>query len=478
MELSGKKGKFADRMMTRREFMGNSAAAAAAFTIIPRSALGTSGKPAPSERVNLAFIGTGDQGMGNLKELLRLEDVEVVAVCDAAQEVSYANVEFGGKAGLKVAREAVNRHNAERNKSGASKGCAGYVDFREMLEKEAGIDAVVVSTPDHVHAVACLAAIKRGKHVYCEKPLAHSIYEVRMVTEAARKAGVATQMGNQGHSGEGIRLAVEWIRDGAIGPVREVHGWTGVGRADWVKTKGRPKETPPVPETLDWDLWIGPAPHRPYHPAYAPYNWRGWWDFGTGAIGDMACHNLDPAFWALNLGSPISAEASCSGLDSENVPFGALYLYEFPARGVMPPVTLKWYDGGLMPPRPRELEEGRSMGDEGVYLVGDKGVLMCGGWAESPRIIPESKMAAYKRPPQTIPRVQGHHRDWIDACKGGGPASSHFDYAGPLTETVLLGNVALRTGKKIYWDGPNLKATHAPEAGPYIKPAFREGWSL
>jgi predicted dehydrogenase len=404
--------------------------------------------------------------------------VEVVAVCDVAQVVDYSHVEFGGKAGLKVALETVEKYNAEQKKSGTSKGCTGYVDFREMLEKETGIDAVVVATPDHVHAVACMAAINKGKHVYCEKPLTHSVYETRMVTEAARKAGVATQMGNHGHSGEGIRLAVEWIRDGAIGPVREVHGWTGVGRADWVQTKGRPKERPPVPETLNWDLWIGPAPFRPYHPAYAPYNWRGWWDFGTGAIGDMACHNLDPAFWALDLGSPISVEASCSGLNDESVPFGALYHFEFPARGEMPPVTLKWYDGGLMPPRPRELEEGRRMGDEGIYFVGEKGVIKMGGWAESPRLIPESKMKAYKRPPKTIPRIRGHHRNWIDACKGGNPASSNFDYAGPLTEMVLLGNVALRTGKKIDWDGPNLKATNAPEANKYIKPVFRKGWRL
>lgn len=478
MERGGKTIKKRGKKITRREFIGSSAVAAAALTTISCSVLGKSIKPAPSERINLAFIGTGDMGMGNLNDLIRLPDVEVVAVCDVAQVVDYSHVEFGGKAGLKVALETVEKYNAEQKKSGTSKGCAGYVDFREMLEKETGIDAVVVATPDHVHAVACMAAINKGKHVYCEKPLTHSVYETRMVTEAARKAGVATQMGNHGHSGEGIRLAVEWIRDGAIGPVREVHGWTGVGRADWVQTKGRPKDRPPVPETLDWDLWIGPAPFRPYHPAYAPYNWRGWWDFGTGAIGDMACHNLDPAFWALDLGSPISVEASCSGLNDESVPFGALYHFEFPAREEMPAVTLKWYDGGLMPPRPRELEEGRRMGDEGVYFVGDKGVIKMGGWAESPRLIPESKMKAYKRPPKTIPRIRGHHRNWIDACKGGNPASSNFDYAGPLTEMVLLGNVALRTGKKIDWDGSNLKATNAPEANKYIKPVFRKGWRL
>jgi len=464
--------------MTRREFIGSSAAAAAAFTIVPSSVFGKSGKPAPSERINVAFIGTGDMGMGNLKGVIRLPDTEVVAVCDVAQVVDYSHIEFGGTAGLNFALDTVKRINAEQKKSGATNSCVGYVDFREMLDKETGIDAVVVSTPDHVHAAACLAAINKGKHVYCEKPLAHSVYETRLVTEAARKAGVATQMGNHGHSGEGIRLVVEWIRDGAIGDVREVHGWTGVGRTDWVKTNGRPKDTPAVPETLNWDLWIGPALYRPYHPAYAPYNWRGWWDFGTGAIGDMACHNLDPAFWALDLGAPLSVEASCSGLHDENVPFGALYHYEYPARGEMPPVTLKWYDGGLMPPRPRELDDSRRVSDEGIYFVGDKGVILVGGWAESPRIIPESKMKTYKRPPESIPRVNGHHRDWIDACKGGDPASSNFDYAGPMTESILLGNVALRTGKKIYWDSPTLKAVNLPEADQFIKPAFREGWGL
>jgi predicted dehydrogenase len=328
--------------------------------------------------------------------------------------------------------------------------------------------------------VVCLEAIKRGKHVYCEKPLAHSIYEIRVVTEAARKAGVATQMGNEGNSGEGMRLTVEWIRDGAIGPVREVHAWSGSGGSQWTDLMDRPEETPPVPNTLDWDLWLGPAPYRPYHPAYTPYNWRGWWDFGTGAIGDMACHNIDPAFWALELGSPTSVEASGARLNDETVTTGTLYHYEFPARGDMPAVTLKWYDGGLRPPRPPELEQGRRMRGA-IYFVGDDGVIMCGSHSGTPRIIPESKMQAYELPPKTIPRVEGveaHHHDWIEACKGGDLTTANFDYSGPLTEMVLLGNVALRTGKKIYWDSQNIKATNAPEADKYIRPVFREGWSL
>jgi len=466
------------RKMTRRTFVGGSAAAAAAFTILPGCVRGGRGRPAPSDKLNVAFIGTGGQGTGNIRSVLEHQDVQVIALCDVNQWSDYGRFYYGGVAGLKPALEIVEKHYADQRKSGTYKGCASYVDFHRMLEREKGIDAVVVSTPDHVHAVACMAAIKRGKHVYCEKPLTHSVYETRVVTEAARKAGVATQMGNHGHSGDAIRLTVEWLRDGAIGPVREIHAWTNAGGSEWTDMDRRPKESPPVPKGLDWDRWIGPALYRPYHPAYAPYNWRGWWDFGTGGIGDMACHNVDPAFWALDLRYPTSVEASSSRLNRQTVPAGAVYHYEYPARGDMPACTLRWYDGGLMPPRPEGLEEYREMGENGIYFVGDEGVIKCGGWGGSPRIIPESKMKEYKLPPKTIDRVPGHHRDWINACKGGKPASSNFDYAGPLTEMVLLGNVALRTGKKIYWDGPNMKATNAPQADKYIKPAYREGWSL
>jgi len=478
METNEKNAKRQDKKMSRRSFVGGTAAAAA-FTIVPNSVLAASGVPAPSQKINLAFIGVGGQGTGNLRGLLGYPDVQVVALCDVNQESDYTPFYYDWPtAGLRPALQLVAEGYADRKKSGTYKGCADYVDFYEMLEKERDIDAVVVSTPDHVHAVACMAAIKRGKHLYCEKPLTHSVYETRMVTEAAREAGVATQMGNHGHSSESIRLAVEWIRDGAIGPVREVHAWSDVGRASWTELTGRPKETPPVPDTLDWDLWLGPAPYRPYHPAYAPYNWRGWWDFGTCGIGEMACHNLDPAVWALDLRSPTTVEASSTGLNDETVPWAALYHYEFPARGDMPPVSLKWYDGGLKPPRPPGLEEGRRLGADGIYFVGDGGVILGGGWSENLRIIPESKMRAYKRPEKTIPRVPGHRRDWIDACLGGKPSSNNFDYAGPLTEIVMLGNVALRAGKRIQWDGANMKATNASEADEFIKPAFREGWSL
>ena len=451
------------------------ARSAAAFTILPRSVLGATGNPAPSQKINLAFIGVGDQGMGNLNELMKLDDVEVVAVCDVAKIVDYGKQEFGGTAGLDDALRAVEQRNEDRAKSGNYNGCTGYEDFREMLDKEDGIDAVVVSTPDHVHAATCLAAIGKGKHVYCEKPLAHSIYETRLITEAPGKAGVITQMGNHGHSGEGIRLTVELIRNGAIGTVREVHGSDSTGGLSWLTRSTRPQETPPVPDTLNWDLWLGPALYRPYHPDYAPYNWRGWLDFGSACIGDMACHNLDPAFWALDLGAPTSVEASATRFTDETVPAGAINHFDFPARGDRPPVTMKWYSGGLRPPRPKELEDDRRFGG-GIYFVGDEGVIMAGGWAGSPRIVPESKMKAYKQPPETIPRLDGHHKGWIDAIKSNRQVHGGFDYSGPMTETVLLGTVALRTRKKLYWDSQNMKAINVPEADRYIRPEFRDGW--
>jgi predicted dehydrogenase len=369
---------------------------------------------------------------------------------------------------------------------------AKYQDYRVMLEKQKDIDAVIVATPDHSHAVIAMAAVKMGKGAYVQKPLTHSIDEARKLTEAAREAKVATQMGNQGHSGDGIRLICEWIWDGAIGAVHEVHAWTN--RPIWPQGIYRPRESAAAPQTLNWDLWLGPAPYRPYHPVYLPAKWRGWWDFGCGAMGDMACHVLDPVFWALKLGYPISVEASSPGVfvdwemaaqtPDETPPVASIIRYEFPAREKMPPVAMTWFDGGLMPPRPDELEPDRQMGTDasGVIFIGDKGKLMCGEYGDSPRLIPETKMKAYKQPPQKLRRIpngnDGHEADWVRACKGGEPASSNFDYAGPMTETVLLGNVALRAGKKLYWDGQNMKVTNAPEADPYVRAKYREGWTL
>ena len=435
--------------MSRREFVG--ATAAAAFTIVSPHVLGGPGRVPPSEKLNIAGIGVGGRGAGDLDAV---KSENIIALCDVDQRRAAATFERYPRA-------------------------AKYTDFRRMLDKEAkNIDAVIVATPDHVHAVATMAAIKHGKHVYCEKPLAHSIYEVRRVTEAAREAGVATQLGNQGQATEGTRLVCEFIADGAIGTVREVHSWSN--RPISPRGIERPTDTPPVPEGLDWDLWLGPAPKRPYHPCYLPFSWRGWWDFGTGVLGDIGCHQMSPVFRALKLGYPTSVEACSSGVNSETAPLASMVRYDFPSRPGMPALKLTWYDGGLMPPRPDELPNGLRFGnaDDNLF-IGDKGKML--GY----RLLPEARSKEYGKPPRILPRSPGHHQEWIDACKGGRPAGSNFNVSGPLTEVVLLGNIALRTGQTLYekglklnYDGPGMKVTNLPEANKYIRSEFREGWTL
>jgi predicted dehydrogenase len=442
-----------NKKISRRQFMG----AAAALTIVPRYVLGGPRNIPPSEKVNIAGIGVGGRGASVLDGV---SSQNIVALCDVD---------------WKHAGGTFNRFpNAKK-----------YRDFRKMLEEEdKNIDAVTVATPDHVHAVATMTAIKMGKHVYCEKPLTHSVYEARRVAEAAREHKVATQMGNQGQASEETRLLCEHIWDGAIGPVREVHVWTdrpsrGLFEVYWPQGVDRPKEEPPAPEHLDWDLWLGPAPYRPYHPCYLPSNWRGWWDFGTGALGDIGCHSLDSVFRALKLGHPVSVEAACTLVNKETYPVASTVHYQFPARGDMPPVKVTWYDGGLRPPRPDELEEGREMGEGGALFVGDKGKMLRG------RLIPESRQKEYGKPPNKLARSPGHFEEWINACKGGAPAGSNFDHAGLLAEVVLLGNVALRVElreklmrTKLTWDGPNMKITNLSEANQFLQREYRKGWTL
>ncbi len=462
--------------MSRRDFLKSTATAAAGISIIPRHVLGGPGYIAPSNKINLAMIGTGNQGMHDMKQFMELPDVQVVAVCDVFEEFPQGD-SFGG---CKPAKLAVEAHYGQLATDGKYKGCADFADFREMLEKQKDIDAVAVVTTDNTHAIASMAAINLGKHVYCQKPLTHDIYEARMLAEAARKKGVASQMGNQGHAGEGNRLIVEWVADGAIGDVHEVHVWTDRPRDFWKQGLERPDTIPSVPRGLDWNLWLGPAPYRPYHPAYIPFVWRGWWDFGTGVLGDMGCHIIDTPVWALNLGHPTSVQASCSPVNHETGPIASLIQYEFPARGSMPPVKMTWYDGGLTPPRPADLEDGRRMGDgNGILLVGTKGTIMANCYGHNPRIIPETKMQAYTLPAKTIPRVEGIHKDFIEACKGTRKACSNFDVSGPLTETVLLGNLAVRMhGQRLLWDGENMKVTNVEEANKFVKRDYAGGWML
>jgi predicted dehydrogenase len=461
--------------ISRRELLG-AAAAAATMAIVPRHVLGGEGHVAPSEKTTLAGIGVGGQGMQNMAFFMELPEVQVVAVCDVNRESGgYLSWNWTqGKeqrlGGREPARRAVDEHYAKQKSTGKYQGCKVYTDFRELLAKE-DVDAVMVATPDHSHAVITMAAIKRGKHVYCEKPLTYSVEEARLVAEAAKKAKVATQLGNQGQATQEARILCEMIWSGAIGPVREVQAWSGPRFWSYPAWEGRPRETPPVPDGLDWDLWLGPAPERPYHPAYCPWTWRNWWDFGTGLLGDLGCHKLSSVFKALKLGHPTSIEASSTKMDSEIYPLGVIARFEFPARGDMPPVTLTWYDGGLKPAQPKELEPGRGAGD--MIYIGEKGTMM--GY----RLIPESEMKKYGRPPKMLPRSVGHHKEWIDACRGGPPAGANFvDHAGLLTEVCMLGNVALRAGKKLAWDGPNMKVTNDEQANQFLRRPYRKGWSL
>jgi predicted dehydrogenase len=442
-----------DSTMTRRDFMGKTAMATAAFTIVPRFVLGGRGYQAPSDKLNIACVGAGGQGRSDVKNV---STENIIALCDVDENRAAETFKEFPKA-------------------------KQYKDFRVMLEKEKDIEAVTVTTPDHSHGVIAIMAMKMGKHVFVQKPLTHTIYEARKLAEVAREEEVVTQMGNQGHAGEGARLINEWIWDGALGDVYEVHTWTN--RPIWPQGIGRPEEIPSVPPLLDWDLWLGPAPWRPYHPAYVPFKWRGWWDYGTGALGDMGAHIIDQPFWALKLEYPDTIEASSTAFNDETYPLASIVTYQFPARDKMPPVKFMWYDGGISPPRPPELEPGRKMGDGGggVIFVGTKGKLMCSTYGNNPRIIPEPKMKEYELPEKTIPRSPGIHAEWINACKGGPPTTSNFDYAGKLTETMLLANIAIRLAPRntvLNWDGPNMRVTNLDEANQYIHKEYREGWKL
>jgi predicted dehydrogenase len=432
--------------------------------VVPGHVLGRDGTKPPSEKLNIAGIGFGGQGAS---DLANLESENIVALCDVDS--------------VHAARTFQRYSKAKR-----------HIDYRKMLEQQRDIDAVVVATPDHLHACVSTAAIKLGKHVYCEKPLTHSVWEARQLAKVAREAKVATQMGNQGQASEETRQLCELIWDGAIGPVREVHVWTdrpsnGLYGEYWPQGIERPADTPAVPATLDWDLWLGPAPKRPYNPIYVPFRWRGWWDFGTGALGDIGCHSLDPVFRALKLGHPTSVQASSSRANKETYPLASMVTYQFPARAEMPALKLVWYDGGLRPPRPPELEPGKEMGAGGHLFIGDKGKILTqrGNRQRAYALIPDSRAKEYGDPPKKLPRSIGHYAEWVAACKGGKPAGSNFDWAGPLTEVVLLGNVALRyelreelANHPLLWDGENMRFTNSEAANKFLRPEFREGWSL
>jgi len=456
-----------DLGVTRRTVL-KSAAAAAVFSVVPVRVLGGEGRTPPSGKVTLAGIGVGGVGFGQL-QACESAGLQLVALCDVDDV-------YADKAYKKWPQ-------ARRHR-----------DFREMLDKETGLDAVHVATPDHTHAVATLAALRKRKHVCCVKPLTRTIYESRAVVEAARRAKVATQVTASPNTGDAGCATCEMIWDGAIGDVQEVHIWTN--RPLWPQGMARPPGAESVPATFDWNLWLGPAPARPFKDkwpedalaldqinagrpkgrsrdgVYHPWNFRGWWDFGTGALGDMGCHRFNIPRRALKLGHPASVQATSTRVLPETAPLASIVTWDFPAREGLPPVRVNWYDGGLKPPRPRDLEGDRALSPEGVLYVGTKGTML------DTRIIPESKMKAYRLPPKTLPRRPGTWGEWVEAIRGGEPAGCAFDWAGPLTELILLGNIAIRTGKRLEWDGAAMRFTNDTEANRFVKEPYHNGWSL
>ncbi len=438
--------------------MAASAQAVSAFMIIPRHVLGGRGHRAPSDKLNIAAVGIG--GMGS-NDVHNVESENIIALCDV--DAVYA-------------RNTFERYPDARR----------YTDYRKMLEKEKEIDAVMVATPDHTHAVIAMAALKAGKHVFCQKPLAHDIREVRALIETAKDLGLATQMGIQGHATEDVRLICEWIWDGAIGTVKKVDVWCSLshyppGHSPWsTPCLTRPESGTPVPKTLNWDLWLGPVQYRPYSPCYHPVVWRNWWDFGSSMMADRGCHTFDPIFAAMKLGSPASVEAVVSDYNEETYPVAAIVNFRFPKRESFPELEVTWYEG-LRPPKPKELEAGRELGhsEGGVLFTGSKGKMMCGVYGESPRLIPESKMKRYRKPKKTLPRSPGIYQEWLDACRNRTQATAHFGYSGALTEAVLLGNIAKRmSGKVLEWDGKSGTFTNLTKANQYLQREYREGWSL
>jgi predicted dehydrogenase len=460
----------ANRNFSRRHFLG--AAGAAGVTIFTsrkgrgQDAGQAAADSASASRLNVAFVGVGGRGNNNLTEIAKLANV--AALCD---------VDAG------ILRGAAGKHPKAKTHS----------DVRRVLDDHRAFDAIVVSTPDHMHAPIAMAAMQLGKHVYCEKPIAHNVYEARRLTEAARKYKVITQMGTQAHSSEGTRLVVEFIRAGAIGAVKEVHTWTDRPLGWWPQGFARPSETAPPPKDLDWHLWLGCAPDYPYYVitdpknprekvgAMHPFRWRGWWDFGTGAMGDMACHIMDAAYWALELTAPTAVSAEQNGMTDVACPNWSAITYEFPANGNRPELKMFWYDSIRMPPKISKDVEVNRLPDNGTLFIGDKGKMVV-PYGDAPRLIPEEKMRDFKKPEKTLPRVeggtQGHHRNWVESVLNKKEAVSNFEYAGPLNEIVMLGNVAVRAGKKIEWDGAKMEIRNDSDLNYLLRREYRNGWTV
>lgn len=429
----------------------------------------------PSDKVNVAVVGVGGRGRRNINELLKLPDVQVMAIADPAAYWDLRGFYYQSEAGRGPVKQLLEAHYREKTPNYRVKE---QEDFRVLLEEEPGIDAILCATPDHTHAYISLWALRAGKHVYCEKPLTHNVWEAREVQRVARETGLATQMGNQLHSTIGVRQLVAALQTDLIGPVREVHAWVPASR--WLPgLQGLPSGSSPLPQGLNWDLWLGPRPMRPFHEQLAPVTWRDFWAYGCGALGDFGCHDMDAAVWGLKLPPPVSVEAYPAGYsDADIAPYGEIAYYEFPLRGRLPACRLNWYSGGLRPPRPALVPDGVDMSGRGSMFVGEKGILL-GGGSRPPKVFPQSLAADMPLPEAVLPPTNGHHRDWVDAIKGGPPASSNFEYAARLTEITLLGVMALRLGgTKIYWDAAGMQARGLPEAELLVKEPVRAGWEM
>lgn len=458
----------------RRHFL-KGISAVATVAILPRHVLGGPKHVAPSDRVNVALVGAGGRGLQNARELMNLADVRITAIADPAEFWDLSNFYYRTTAGRRPATELIEQHYRAEDPQFRLRA---YSDYREMLHEEQSLDAVLCATPDHAHAVVSLDAMRSGRHVYCEKPLTHNVAEARLVAKVARQTGVATQMGNQGHSREGIRRTCEIVWSGLLGDITHVHAWVPASRWNPALLE-RPTEAQPIPDGFDWDLWCGPRTPPPYHSAYTPVSWRDFWTFGCGALGDFGCHDLDSAVWALDLVAPESVQFHPAGAMTEHLaPHGEIGYYSFQASGKQRPVNVTWYSGGLKPDQPDVDGRRIELPSRGVLFVGTRGLMVCGGAGGDPIVYPESLRGEVEQIEPSLPRSNGHHRDWIDAIKGGPPASSNFEYGARLTEITLLGLVALRTGQRIAWNPETMDCGGVAGAEEILRGTYRPGWQL